>query len=87
MHHPVFLAFHMAHLDPQDQSAVKRWSARIAGLCCSVALLLSAAMAVSLPSSQTGAAQRAGATAIAQVTIDVEAPVLNAGAKIEGARQ
>lgn len=61
MHHPVWMAFHMDHLDPEDQRAVKRWSARIAAVCLSSALLLFAAVAIrnSTSDPQAGAMERA----------------------------
>ena len=61
MHHPVWMAFHMDHLDPEDQRAVRRWSARIAVVCFSSALLLFAAIAIKgTPDPQPGAMERAG---------------------------
>jgi hypothetical protein len=62
MHHPVWMAFHMDHLDPEDRRAVRRWSARIAVVCSSSALLLFAAMAIGTgtPDPQAGATERAG---------------------------
>ena len=46
MQHPVFMAFYMRHLDPQDQRAVRRWSIRLAVMCASLALLLLTSVAV-----------------------------------------
>src|SRR6476660_5689878 len=69
MHHPVWMAFRMDYLDPEDQRAVRRWSARIAVVCSSLALLLFAATAsrISTP-DQVDAIERASATGILQVT-------------------
>jgi hypothetical protein len=45
MQHPVFMAFFMSHLDPEDQSAVRRWSVRFAVVCGALALFLLGAVA------------------------------------------
>lgn len=63
MHHPVCLAFYMDYLDPEDRRAVGRWSARIAGVCASLALLLFGTMAINTLKPQTDAMERAGTTA------------------------
>jgi hypothetical protein len=68
MHHPVFLTFHMAHLDPEDRRAIRRWSARTAGMCASLALLLFGTMAISILNPHAGAMERAGPTGISPVT-------------------
>jgi hypothetical protein len=47
MHHPLTKAFdYMNSLDPQDQTAVRRWSVRISIVCASFALLLVSAMVI-----------------------------------------
>ena len=40
MQNPVFMAFHMDCLDPEDRRAVTRWRIRFAAFCCVSALLL-----------------------------------------------
>jgi hypothetical protein len=67
MHHPVWMAFRMDYLDPEDRRAVRRWSARVAVVCSSLALLLFAATAsrISTP-DQADAIERA--TGILQAT-------------------
>lgn len=40
MQHPVFMAFYMSHLDPEERSALRRWSMRLAVVYASLALLL-----------------------------------------------
>jgi hypothetical protein len=65
MHHPVCLAFYMDHLGSEDQRPVRRWSARIAGVSCSLALLLFAAMAVG--NQHPGTLERDDMTGMSQV--------------------
>jgi hypothetical protein len=67
MHHPVCLAFYMEHLDPEDKSAVRRWSARIAVVCSSLALLLVAALTLGILIPQDDAVERAGVMGVPQV--------------------
>jgi hypothetical protein len=73
VHHPVWMAFHMDHLDPEDRKAVARWSARIGVVCFSLTLLLFAAIAIRISTSDP----QAGGI------VDFEAPVLNAWTAIE----
>jgi len=40
MQHPVFMAFHMSHLDPEERGALRRWSMRLAVVYAALALLL-----------------------------------------------
>ncbi len=70
MHHPVRMALYMNHLDPEDQKAVRRWSARIAVVYCASALFLFAMVAtkISIPDPQAGAMERESATGIFGVT-------------------
>ena len=65
MQHPVFMAFYMRHLDPQDQRAVRRWSIRLAVVCAWLAVFLLSIVAVriSLPDPQVEATKRGETTA------------------------
>ena len=65
MQHPVFMAFYMRHLDPQDQRAVRRWSIRLAVVCAwlAVFLLTIVAVQVNVPDPQASAMKREKATA------------------------
>jgi hypothetical protein len=65
MQHPVFMAFYMRHLDPQDQRAVRRWSIRLAIVCASLTLLLltSVAVRINAPDPQAEAMKREGTVA------------------------
>jgi hypothetical protein len=74
MHHPVCLAFYMEHLDPEDKRAVRRWSARIAVACSSLALLLVAALTLGILSPQNDAVERAGVIGVPQVARVVGIP-------------
>jgi hypothetical protein len=65
MQHPVFMAFYMRHLDLQDQTAVRRWSIRLAVVCAWLAVFLLTIVAVQVngPEPQAGAMKRAETTA------------------------
>jgi hypothetical protein len=66
MHHPVRMALYMNHLDPEDQRAVRRWSARLAVGCCASALFLFTVVAtrISMPDPHAGAMDRDRTTGI-----------------------
>ena len=45
MRNPVFMAFHMDWLDPEDRTAIMRWRIRLAVLCGLLVLILAPAIA------------------------------------------
>jgi hypothetical protein len=46
MQHPVFMAFYMNHLDPEEYSALRRWSIWLAVVYAALALLVFATVAL-----------------------------------------
>lgn len=66
MYHPVRMALDMDHLDPEDQNAVRSWSARIAVACCASAVVLFAVVATttSIPAPQAGVTEREATTGV-----------------------
>ena len=70
MHNPVFKAFYMDHLDPEDRSVVRRWFIGMAAVHSVLALLLVGAVAIKIntPPSQADAIERKGATGMSQGT-------------------
>ena len=70
MRHSVFMAFYMDCLDPEEQRAVRRWSARITVVCSSLALLLFAVIAITINvlNPQADAMETEGTTGMLPVT-------------------
>ena len=58
MRNPVFMAFQMHWLDPQERTAIARWLIRLAACCSLLVLILVIAARTGGPEPRTDAAQR-----------------------------
>ena len=58
MRNPVFMAFHMGWLDPEERTAIMRWRIRLAACCSVLVLILMIAARTGDPEPRTDAGYR-----------------------------